>query len=327
MTRHYPQLRRHGSPPRNQRLIQREVVRLVLHLPFDHHDLSAGVNRALDVYLRAVGQGPEILSEFYDMETDPFPLDDDNWKVIRDNLAPPIGKRFFDDIEDEKMLLRYEKNQFQRCIELTGGESGVSGYGFFYWSRLPWRSRTPDDDENSLLSFSWPTEYLEKHGPEHMRALVLELASLLPFSSGHAGLAFSSPNLYGASMQGIHEESFRYPGLDVAHGTRFLGAKVDGVHWLNLLGQPVLGQLGGVLGLRSRLHSPGTTVQELAGERAVVTLGPWPEAGDLSQGDNLPAYRELARVLEPWLYFPEPGYDFHDSTPEETLRWWRRFLD
>jgi hypothetical protein len=63
----------------------------------------------------------------------------------------------------------------------------------------------------------------------------------------------------------------------------------------------------------------------LEGERAVVTLGPWPEAGDTEQGLDLPAYRELARVLEPWLY-QEPR--FHASAPiEDTRRWERRFLD
>jgi hypothetical protein len=87
------------------------------------------------------------------------------------------------------------------------------------------------------------------------------------------------------------------------------------------------GQWGGATGLRAHLTSPGATVQELGGERAVVTLGPWPEAGDLTQGLDLPPYRELARVLEPWLY-PCPS---HESWPgashEETRRWWRRFLD
>ena len=78
--------------------------------------------------------------------------------------------------------------------------------------------------------------------------------------------------------------------------------------------------------LRSRLSSPGTTVQELEGERAVVTLGPWPEAGDTEQGHPLPAYRELARILEPWLYHEERGFD-PDFPPEDLRRWERRFLD
>jgi hypothetical protein len=89
---------------------------------------------------------------------------------------------------------------------------------------------------------------------------------------------------------------------------------------MNFLGQPVLGALGGAAGLRTRLHSPDTTVQELGNEQAVVTLGQWPEAGDLEQGHTLPAYRELAHVLEPWLYL-----DRHSD--EDLRRWERRFLD
>ncbi|MFY0583615.1 hypothetical protein ACN28S_63300 [Cystobacter fuscus] len=71
-------------------LVQRDVVRLVLHLPFDHVDLSAGVNRALDMYLSSVGQGPEILSEWCDVEgeDDLFPLDEQGWDFIRSELSP-----------------------------------------------------------------------------------------------------------------------------------------------------------------------------------------------------------------------------------------------
>jgi hypothetical protein len=94
---------------------------------------------------------------------------------------------------------------------------------------------------------------------------------------------------------------------------------------LTFLGQPVLGGLGGAAALRARLHSPDTTVRELDGERAVVTLGEWPEAGDLEQGRTLPAYRELARVLEPWLYEGPPFEK--DFSPEDRRRWERRFLD
>ncbi|WP_239470732.1 DUF3396 domain-containing protein [Archangium violaceum] len=226
----------------------------------------------------------------------------------------------------DETVHRYVKNQFERTVELLSGDS-VSGYGFFYWARLPWRTRTRVAEEVSLVSFSWPTEYLEEHGPGKMRELAMELSSPLPFSSGHAGLAFYSPNTFCDSMKGIHEECFRHPGMDVSHGIRELGTRVDGVHWLNFLGQPVLGELGGAAGLRARLHSPGTTVQEMEEQRAVVTLGQWPEAGDLTRGQDLPAYRELARVLEPWLYECPSYYDFDDASHEETLRWWRRFLD
>jgi hypothetical protein len=71
-------------------------------------------------------------------------------------------------------------------------------------------------------------------------------------------------------------------------------------------------------------------VQSLDGEHALVTLGPEPEAGDLAHSQPLPSYRELARVLEPWLE-PFPWGFLHRqgrTTDEEELRrWWRRFLD
>jgi hypothetical protein len=88
----------------------------------------------------------------------------------------------------------------------------------------------------------------------------------------------------------------------------------------------VLGELGGAAGLRARLHSPGTTVLEMEGDKVLVTLGAGPEAGDIERGDTLPAYRELARVLEPWL-FRDPRGRMLGQSEEDTRRWERRFLD
>jgi hypothetical protein len=122
----------------------------------------------------------------------------------------------------------------------------------------------------------------------------------------------------------------RYPGMDVYDSPSYLawdmGTRVRGPHWLNFLGQPVLGQLGGAEVLRVRLQSPGTTVQEMEGDKVLITLGEWPEAGDTERGDTLPAYRELARVLEPWLFFDKDRRMLRQSE-ENTRRWERRFLD
>jgi hypothetical protein len=326
MTEHYPRVRLYASGPEGEHLVRREVIRLVLHLPCDHHDLAAQVNRALDMYLRALSAGPATFSE-YSLGDEEYPLSASGWERVRAALSSPGGARFFEDMEDPQAIHRYVKNQYERTVELSNSDTGVSGYGFFYWARLPWRTRTRAADEVSLVSFSWPTEYLEERGPERMRELATELASLLPVSSGHAGLAFYSPNPFTASLKGIHETAFRHPGMDVAHGSTTLGSRVDGVHWLNFLGEPVLGKLGGGAGLRAQLSSPTTVVQELESERAIVTLGKWPEAGDLTQGRNLPEYRELAHILKPYLYECAPHCEFHDSSHEETLRWWRRFLD
>jgi hypothetical protein len=116
-----------------------------------------------------------------------------------------------------------------------------------------------------------------------------------------------------------------------------MGLRVDGVHWLNFFGAPVLAQVGGVSALRSRLHASETTLEEFTGERVIVALGQWPEAGDLAAGQTLPAYRELAQVLEPWLEplhlsqetwsAEPPRYTALRFTQSEAKRWWRRFLD
>jgi hypothetical protein len=131
-------------------------------------------------------------------------------------------------------------------------------------------------------------------------------------------------------MPRLREDVLRYPGLDVpsAGSASFLGTRVDGVHWLNFLGPPVLGALGGASGLRDRLRSPESTVEELDGERVLVALGRAPEAGDLKAGRDLPAYRELARVLEPWLaeFQRRDLGSWKGFTEAEVHRWWRRFL-
>jgi hypothetical protein len=116
-----------------------------------------------------------------------------------------------------------------------------------------------------------------------------------------------------------------------------MGHHVDGVHWLNFLGPPTLTRLGGATALKSRLDFAETTLVELDEQRVLVSLGERPEAGDLATGMNLPAYRELARVLEPWLepLFLQPPWETAEGarytklllTEEEARRWWRRFLD
>jgi hypothetical protein len=161
-----------------------------------------------------------------------------------------------------------------------------------------------------------------------VRELAMELASPLPFCSGNVGLSFNGAGSWAGLSEETHQLLFRHPGMDTSDTgwvSLHIGTRVRSPSWLTFLGQPLLGELGGAPGLRARLHHPETTVQEMEGDRAVVSLGPWPEAGDTEQGRLLPAYRELARVLEPWLY-QEPH--LHATQPiEETRRWERRFLD
>jgi hypothetical protein len=300
MNDRYPRIRRYSVHPEGSYLSIRECVSITFYMRRPHPELTQAVIHALDVYRHAVGL--RTLGLYADEEGDWRDLDDKSWEVIRQDLLHPEGCH----------------------IHLAGASDELHAYTFTYLGR---GSEYIDQGWSSLVTFFLPTEYLEERGPGRVRELALELAARLPFTSGHAGLSFIHPEAVLGMTESIRDDAFRYPGLDVSYSSASLdiGTRVKGAYWLTFLGQPVLGELGGVVGLRARLHSPGTTVQEMEGERAVVMLGTWPEAGDVQEGRTLPAYRELARVLEPWLYeFPRRWGGF---TWEDMRRWERRFLD
>jgi hypothetical protein len=302
MSEHYPRVRL-DQPFGQRRILKlRESVSITFYMKRSHQDVVRQVLRSLEVYRRAAG--PQSLEWYADPYTGDWDeLDDKGWAYIhKEMLEQPAAYPW-----------------------LSESPSDTTGYEFLYDGNL---LDPHERDPASAVSFFLPTEYLEEHGPGRVRELSLELAAELPFNSGHAGLTFHFPETVLGITRPIRDLSFRHPGMDLPgarSATLSIGTRVDGVHWLNFLGQPVLGELGGATGLRQRLHSPGTTVQELDGERAVVTLGQWPEAGDTERGNTLPEYRELARVLEPWLYMDRSRWD--GFSEEDMRRWERRFLD
>jgi hypothetical protein len=319
-------------------LLAREVVRIAFYMPHDHPDLSAGVLHAIDSYMRAVGQGPRTIDFVHISHDEGARLTEEKWGWVRRSLGSTKRWSFPEDYEAWKRR-EIEKRGFERGVLFMGGFDSQNGYRLEYQARIPWRP-APEETICSLLTATLPLEYLEAQGPGRVRQLALDMASQLLFASGHAGLAL---RLYGplrVSSEAFRTELLRYPGVDLREAwlhEKWMGLRVDGVHWLNFLGPPILTGLGGASALRSRLTSAETTVVALDEERVVVSLGEGPEAGDLASGKTLPAYRELARVLEPWLeplflkqvWAPgdEPRYTSLRLTEEQARRWWRRFLD
>ena len=280
-------------------------LRLDFYMRWPHTEIARAVMRSLDTYLRAVGPG--ALGLYVDDEGDWHELDDAGWALNRRNLMEERWPRII--LADA--VIGYDRYRFEYYGNRRVDEPGWKG----------------SEKEACVVSFWLSTEYLEEHGPGRVRELALELAAPLPFCSGNGGLAFLGATLISDVRREIRDRCFRYPGMDIPDVEDYssnIGTRVRGPSWLTFLGQPVLGELGGAAALRARLCSPGTTVRELEGERAVVTLGEWPEAGDIEQGRTLPAYRELARVLEPWLY---QGHMLGGFSPEDMRRWERRFLD
>ncbi|MGZ3456979.1 MAG: type VI immunity family protein [Archangium sp.] len=312
------------------------MFRFAFYMPHDHPDIGLGVSHAIDSYMRAVGQGPRTITHAYIDDDEGAPLTAARWETIRRILRNP-KRLYFPDDYSEASRWRIEKLGFRLGLLFTGGYGIRNGYEMEYKARIPVRP----ESENmglSMLTATVPIEYLEEHGPGRMRQLALDMASHLPFSCGHAGLALRI-HRWGLRPKdpAFRAEVQRYPGIDIRGNWRFeewMGLRVDGVHWLNFLGPPFVQQLGGAAALRSGLHSPETTLVKLDAERVVVSLGERLALGDLAGGKPLPSYRELARVLEPWLE-PIEGLPFGGPskrnwlslTEEEARRWWRRFLD
>jgi hypothetical protein len=302
MNERYPHTRFHAT---HGALIIRDGVKICFYMRRPDHEVAHAVSRSLDVYLRAVGS--PTLSWYVDLEGDLQELDARGWEINRRHLLSSYLPR----------------------IKLVDDASCVPGFQFEYYSKAlgtPGPFSTPN--MVNALGFWLPTEFLEAHGPGYVRELALELAALLPFNSGHAGLGFNALRGYRETEEELSRLCLRYPGMDMVEVetlANHLGTRVKGPAWMTFLGQPVLGELGGADGLRARLTSPGTTVQQLGEDRAVITLGPWPEAGDIQEGRTLPEYRELACVLEPWLYHSRGPWPYF---PEDIRqRWERRFLD
>ena len=300
MSEHYPRFR--VPWPGWSHLAIRESLSICFYMRRTHQELGAAVLRALEVYQRAVG--PQALAWYADDQEDWSELDEQGWERTRREILE--GKFGF--------------------VELRDGPEGASQFRFDYRGR--WLENPVDAGRTDIVSavrFWLSTEYLEEHGPARVLALALALARELPFDSGHAGLSFNAEEGLGV-FNAIRRVCFQYPGMDIPHHLdEYLGTRLNGVHWVNFLGPSVLGELGGMQGLRTRLTSPGITVEPFGAQRACIILGEWPEAGDTEQGRLLPAYRELARVLEPWLYHRKIPFQYF--TEEDTLRWERRFLE
>ncbi|MCY1034097.1 DUF3396 domain-containing protein [Corallococcus sp. BB11-1] len=288
-------------------LILKEGLSICFYMHASHHDVAASVEQTLEIYLRAIGR--HALTWYPDYEGEWQPLDDSSLEHVRQELRTHPGPHVL--MRDSIGSL--EAYQFQYRGVFLGP---------------PFLAHTPPERHACAVSFWLPASYLQSQGIGPFRDLALSLARLLPFDSGHAGPSFHAWLGMEPLTQQMFNLGLRYPGMDIPdeHNNAYsVGDRLQGIHWMNFLGPSVLGELGGAEALRARLTHPGTAVQPLGEDRAVVILGDAPDAGDTSQGNVLPAYRELARVLEPWLTSREAARPYREN--EALRRWERRFLD
>ncbi|RKG79582.1 DUF3396 domain-containing protein [Corallococcus exercitus] len=280
------------------------VVSFFIHR--DHTEIAPAIWRAVQAYHHAIPSGS--LNWYTSDDGDMVPLDNAGWEHNH--------KEVIDCLEGGG-----------RTVELRESPSETGGYHVEYYGRL--LNSLFHDAPVTTLAFTFPTEYLVEHGVARLRCLVLELARELPFNFGYASFALvSTQGSWAAGDWDITEALLaRYPGLDAPHALRFssiLGTRALGPYWLTFLGQPLLGQMGGIDALRSALPFPEVSLLPMEGDRLVVTLDDWPDPIDTQTKAIPPQYRALARLMEPFLFQYEG-----DELPlykSDTNRWIRRFL-
>ncbi|WP_083682549.1 type VI immunity family protein [Archangium sp. Cb G35] len=298
----YPRLRYH-----NERggLSASDAVLLCFYLPHPNEWIAPAVIRAVELFRERIK---------------PYQF---TWNDTGDGQAEPLDEASWD--RTRRKTLEAEPGG-SGSLRLVGEDPGVDDLLVDYRGLspvpLPWPERK---DDVCVLYLRLPTEYLEERGPEHVHSLARELAAELPFSSGYVDFVLCSSSLH--AVPALELVRPRYPGVHLTSSgaTMYVGIRVEGVHWMNFLGQPVLGELGGVSSLRERLALPGISLQEMSGDRVLITLGAQPEVGEVEADRRLAPYRALARVLEPVLY--QRKSMFGRRVPEELLRWDRRFLE
>ncbi|WP_050791913.1 DUF3396 domain-containing protein [Stigmatella aurantiaca] len=270
-----------------------------------HQELVSGVLGALEAYQRAVGF--QSLGLFATEEGDWKALDHAGWNQIQRKL-----------LEKRSPLITLQESSETECR-----------YAFFYFGKdATYADRMNEPGAMSEATFWLPTELLDAQGPERVRSLAQEVASLLPWHSGYCGLSFNGDLDVSSDLHALTQYGMRHPGIDIPSPDGHswdIGNQLGGPYWMNFLGPSVMASLGGEWGLRTRLQNPATLVQAWEGGKAIVTLGAQPEAGDTTHGETLPAYRELARLLEPWRY--RRKWSIPSSAEQELRHWERRFLD
>lgn len=223
--------------------------------------------------------------------------------------------------------LRQSAAQGEGGLSLIGDDASITGTDAYYFGEAE-----PSDERptwRNVLKFHLCRDLFMERGAEQVRSFVRSLAQTLPFSFGYA-----SPCLcYGHNIVRAAKIARRYPGFDILDpgaAATSIGNKMAGVYWLSFFGQALVDSLGGTEQIQGLLRGLAE-VTPLPKNKLEMLIEETPTVGDLNRKDNLPAYRAVARVVEPHLHLPTITYFREDdgitANTEAMIAWHRRFLD
>jgi len=190
------------------------------------------------------------------------------------------------------------------------------------------RAADPSFDRLALVQLAWPPdEGLLDIAQDYF----LDVCRTLPVryaAAGHAML--TSPYFEEDSQTFAWARSMRHPGLDLLVGINDLWAvRRDGVktvNWLTMIDAALAGERGGSAALTRQVSAPVAVIELPTG--LVFRAGATPELGDVNRGDPLDAYRQVHRLLRPFVARAASrakSFSIRADDGTSTERWYTRF--
>jgi hypothetical protein len=148
----------------------------------------------------------------------------------------------------------------------------------------------------SIVHWSMDPSWGEER-PEELLNLAKELCTLFPFRCGHGGYILHRSRYFPEKASDhAWAKAMHHPGLDLPDAVRdgrtvgFDGVRTVG--WLTMLDDAFAKMVGAAntWSLCERIKVDGGLI---------IKAGPKPAIGDVDRGDNMPAYREAFRLVEP----------------------------
>jgi hypothetical protein len=285
--------------------IAQAALGLTAYLAEPRHWAEGAAREVLKHFIRAVPAGALVnLATSTADEWRPAGLDDH--EAIADALAPisvavPVRHLFWMKLADD---------------------IGAPSLGFFYSEVDPGRA-----DRSAVIELTFPAD----SDPAMLVGFAKLLAEAGPVHSIIGGLAFRWDDRYRRhAFYQIHAWASRYLAVDVQVCEELAWRTpraLPGTNWLNYVSADVAGAT--ILDLDELADQPYAhgTRAERVGDGVLLLAGDRPMQGDLNRLRFPFAYCETARVLERGYEQDPPRFWGPFNLGDDTLLWFRRFLE
>jgi len=256
-----------------------------------------------------------------------LPNNGNRLKKIDDRKFPPFEEQVRTLPEDEDFGVR-----------LCGYPPKTNAQGPSLYTARTYCTWVQEERLNSDFSAHVPMSWAVANGFESFREMVRRWCDILEPVHGLAGpsLLWNGPD----SDKYMGDCIFmlkKFPGLDSEDTANFsheagylqnVPYQIRSINWLTVLGDKIIGDLGGRTGIRAGLGETCLLADYRGG--IIIQAGPKPQFGSTERGVIPEDYRKVAALVKP-VRFEAYRYGLFRNLPtplndvDETLKWVRRF--